>query len=461
MLSRRAVLWLDDRLGAASFARKSLRKAFPDHWSFMLGEIALYAFLILVLTGTFLTFFFVASSREVVYQGPYEPLRGETMSAAYESVLRISFEVRAGMVMRQIHHWAALLFVAAITLHVLRLFFTGTFRRPREVNWVIGVGLLLLGMAAGFTGYSLPDDLLSGTGLRIAYSVLLGIPFIGTWAAFLVFGGEFPTLEMTGRLHVTHIMVLPALIGAALSVHLALVWHQKHTQFPGPRRSEDVVVGSPLWPQYAFKATGLAFVVFGVLALLGGLFQINPVWLYGPFEPTTVSSPAQPDWYIGWLEGALRLAPSWELDLFGVHFPSTFLPGVLFPAVFFGGMLLWPFIEQRFTKDRELHNLLDRPRDNPVRTGIGVGILSFAAIMTLAGSNDVLGTFFDIPVETMTRAFRVLVLAVPPIAGYVAYRVARGLRDRDEHPVRGPRRVVLRRTGEGGFEAATDPAARE
>jgi len=202
---RRLVLWLDDRLGAASFARKALRKAFPDHWAFMLGEVALYAYLALVVTGVFLTFFFTASGEDVVYQGSYAPLRGERMSAAYASVLRLSFDVRSGLVMRQIHHWAALVFVAAIVAHALRVFFTGAFRRPREINWLIGTGLLLLAMAAGFTGYSLPDDLLSGTGIRIAYSVLLSIPVVGTWAAFLFFGGEFPAPITIGRLLALHI----------------------------------------------------------------------------------------------------------------------------------------------------------------------------------------------------------------------------------------------------------------
>ncbi|HEX2025504.1 MAG TPA: cytochrome bc complex cytochrome b subunit, partial [Actinomycetota bacterium] len=414
---RRMVGWLDDRLEVASFARRSLRKAFPDHWSFMLGEIALYCFLILVLTGVFLTFFFAASGREVTYDGSYEPLRGEQMSAAFESVLRISFDVRAGMVMRQIHHWAALVMVGAIILHVIRVFFTGAFRRPREINWVVGVVLLLLAMGAGFTGYSLPDDLLSGTGLRIAYSVLLSAPLVGTWAAFLVFGGEFPAPEIIGRLHVIHIMIVPALITGVLSLHLAVLWRQKHTQFPGPGRTEHNVVGSPLWPTYAAKGAGLAFVVFGVLALLGGLVQINPVWLYGPFDPSVVSSPAQPDWYLGWLEGALRLFPAWDVEVFGREIPEVFWPGVVLPTVFFGVMLLWPFIERRLTGDRDPHHLLDRPRDAPLRSGIGAGVLTFAIVLTLAGSNDVLGPFFGVPVETVTTVLRALVLLLPPVVG--------------------------------------------
>lgn len=458
MVTRRIVGWLDDRLEMASFAKKQLRKAFPDHWSFLIGEVALYSFVILVLTGTFLTFFFVPSTREVVYQGPFEPLQGETVSAAYDSVLRISFEVRAGAVMRYIHHWGALLFLAAISFHVLRIFFTGAFRRPRELNWVIGVGLLLLAMAAGFTGYSLPDDLLSGTGLRIIYSIILGIPFVGPWAAFLIFGGEFPTADMIGRLFVLHIMVVPALLALGIGGHLAIVWRQKHTQFPGPGRSEHVVVGSPFWPHYTLKSTGLALLVFAVLALLAGLFQINQVWLYGPYDATTVSSPAQPDWYIGWIEGALRLGPPWEFRILGVYIPSALLAGVVLPGAFFTIMLLWPFIERRISGDDGPHELLDRPRDRPWRTGVGVGIVVFAGVLTIAGSNDVLAVTLGVPVETLTAVLRVSLLLAPPIAGYGAFLIARNLRDRSEPP---EGRVTLRRTSAGGYEEEEPPSPGE
>ena len=212
MIVPRVIRWFDERLGAASFAKKSLRKVFPDHWSFMLGEVAMYSFVILVITGVFLTFFYVPDVKSVVYHGPYKPLDGQTMSRAYESVMRISFEVRAGLVFRQIHHWAALVMTAAVVFHATRVFFTGAFRRPRELNWVLGVLLLVLTISIGFSGYSLPDDLLSGTGLRIGYSIALSVPVIGTWLAFLVFGGEYPAPDILNRLFVLHVMILPAAI---------------------------------------------------------------------------------------------------------------------------------------------------------------------------------------------------------------------------------------------------------
>jgi ubiquinol-cytochrome c reductase cytochrome b subunit len=446
---RRLVLWLDDRLGAASFARKALRKAFPDHWAFMLGEVAMYAYIALLVTGVFLTFFFTASGEDVVYQGSYAPLRGERMSAAFASVLQLSFDVRSGLVMRQIHHWAALVFVAAIVAHALRVFFTGAFRRPREVNWLIGTTLLLLAMAAGFTGYSLPDDLLSGTGIRIAYSVLLSIPVVGTWAAFLFFGGEFPAPVTIGRLLALHIMLLQGLILAALGLHLAIIWHQKHTQFRAPGRTEDTVVGSPLWPNYAMKSAGLGLAVFAVLAALGGLFQINPVWLYGPYDPTTVSSPAQPDWYIGWLEGTLRLMPNWELRGFGHTIPQPFFPGVFVPGLLIAVYALWPFIEQRLTGDREVHHFLDRARDAPRRSGVGAAALTFVVLLTLAGSNDVMARFFGVPVETVTVVLRGVVLILPLVAGWVTYVVCRELKAAEGHPAAAWHAV--RRGAGGGY----------
>ena len=429
MIVRRTTRWLDDRLRVSSFAHDALNKVFPDDWSFMLGEIALYCFVILVVTGIFLAFFFDPSSNPVLYRGSYAPLHGARVSEAYASVLRLSFDVRAGLVMRQIHHWAALVFVGAIVLHLCRVFFTGAFRRPRELNWMIGVTLLILAMFNGFTGYSLPDDLLSGTGLRIAYSIALSVPWAGTWIAFLIFGGEFPAHEIIGRLYVIHIMLVPGLIIGLLAAHLGILWRQKHTQFPGRGRTETNVVGSRLWPTYAAKSVGLFFATGAVLGALGGLAQINAVWLYGPFEASQVSTPAQPDWYLGWVEGALRLFPALEFRGFGHTIANPFFPAVVLPGLTFALLYAWPFLETRISKDREPHNLLDRPRDCPVRTGVGVGALAFYALLFLAAGNDVVAKTLGVPVGSITVTFRVLVLILPPVLGYAAFRFARALKE--------------------------------
>jgi ubiquinol-cytochrome c reductase cytochrome b subunit len=444
--------WLDSRTGMARVVRSALRKVFPDHWTFLLGEVALFCFVILVLTGTFLTFFYVPSSGLVVYDGPYEPLRGELVSAAYDSVMRLSFEVRAGLLMRQIHHWTALVFVAVVVAHLCRVFFTGAFRRPRELNWLAGFTLLVLVLALGLTGYTLPDDLLSGTGARITYSAALSIPFIGPWVASLLFGGEFPTAELISRFFVLHIFLLPALVAGLIVVHIGLLVLQKHTQYRGGPAREDNVVGRNFWPGQVFLSSGLFFLTAAAVALIGGLFQVNPIWAYGPFDAAVVSSPAQPDWYVGWLDGALRVFPPFEPTILGVTIPSPFIPGIVIPGIAFTIVALWPFIEARITGDREEHHLLDRWWEHPVRTATGVALLSFFGMLTLAGGNDVLAFYFGAEIETLTLAFRVLVIGLPIVAWIVVWRLCRTRLVGGGAEGGPPAGRAVRRTPEGGFE---------
>ncbi|MEA2702086.1 MAG: ubiquinol-cytochrome c reductase cytochrome b subunit, partial [Actinomycetota bacterium] len=423
----RAFRWVDSRLGASRFARSALNKIFPDNWSFMLGEVALYCFVVLLLTGTYLTFFFSPSANVVTYDGSYAPLHGLTMSDAFRSTVHLSFDVRAGLVFRQMHHWAALIFVAAIVAHLCRIFFTGAFRRPRELNWIIGVTLLVLAIFNGFSGYSLPDDLLSGTGLRIAYSIALAVPVIGTWAAFLLFGGEFPSHDIISRLFVLHVLFVPAVILGLIGAHMAILWRQKHTQFPAPGRTEDNIVGSRLWPTYAARSIGLFAGVFAVIAVLGGVAQINPIWLYGPFEPSAVTTASQPDWYMGWIEGALRLFPAWRFHVFGYTVSEMFFPAVVFPGITFGLLYAWPFVESRVTGDRGPHHLLDRPRHRPARTAIGIGALTFYVVLFIAGAQDLAAQKFGLPIPTVTWTLRVLLVVLPPLVALLAYKLCHDL----------------------------------
>ncbi len=427
MKGRRLGRWSDERLGVSRFARTALNKIFPDHWSFMLGEVAMYCFVVLVATGVFLTFFFDASTEEVMYHGKYKPLEGVEMSEAYRSVIQLSWDVRAGLLMRQIHHWAALIFVAAIVTHMCRVFFTGGFRRPREINWMVGVTLLVLAIANGFTGYSLPDDLLSGTGLHIMYAIVLSIPFLGEWLAALIFAGEFPAHDIIGRLYVIHILLIPAVIAVLLGAHLAILWRQKHTQFPGPGRTERNIIGSHLWPTYTARSMALFCLLLATLCALGGLAQINPVWLYGPFHPEAVSTAAQPDWYLGWIEGALRLFPAWETRAFGKTIANPFFPSVLLPGITFVLLYLWPFIEARVTKDYAEHHLLDRPRYRPVRTAIGTGVITFYIVLTLAGAQDVLSQQLDLSITAVVWGLRVLLVVVPLAVALFTYKTCKDL----------------------------------
>ncbi|GAA2922829.1 hypothetical protein GCM10020221_18700 [Streptomyces thioluteus] len=321
--------WADGRLGIYTLAKGGMRKIFPDHWSFMLGEVCLYSFIIIILTGVYLTLFFHPSMNEVVYHGSYVPMQGVRMSEAFKSTLDISFDVRGGLLIRQIHHWAALVFIAGMMVHMMRVFFTGAFRKPREINWLFGFLLLVLGTFTGFTGYSLPDDLLSGTGVRIADGLVMSIPLVGTYISFYLFGGEFPGTDFVSRFYSIHILLLPGIMLGLVVGHLILVFYHKHTQFAGPGRTNKNVVGMPLMPVYMAKAGGFFFLVFGVIAAISAIASINPVWELGPYRPDQVSTNAQPDWYLGMSEGLFRIMPGWEISFAG----HTLVLGVFIPLL--------------------------------------------------------------------------------------------------------------------------------
>ncbi|RMB60259.1 cytochrome bc1 complex cytochrome b subunit [Tessaracoccus antarcticus] len=445
--------WADDRLGLAKLGRGNLRKVFPDHWSFLLGEVALYSFVILLLTGVFLTIWYKPSMAEIEYAGSYQLMKGIPMSEALSSTLNISFDVRGGLLVRQIHHWAALLFVAAAFVHMLRVFFTGAFRKPREVNWLIGVGLLSMSLIAGFAGYSLPDDLLSGTGLRFVDGLIRSIPIIGTWAEFFVFGGQFPGDIIIPRLYMVHILLVPGLLLGLISAHLALVVYHKHTQYPGPGRTENNVVGYPLFPVYMAKAGGFFFVVFGLLVLMGGLFQINPVWLYGPYDPAKITAGSQPDWYMGFVEGAIRIVPNWETHIWGTTWSwNVFVPGLGMMGLLFGLLAAWPFVEAWLTGDKREHHVLDRPRNVPTRTALGVaGITAFSLFM-IGGGNDIIATRFRLDLNAITLFLRVAVFVLPVIAFLITRRVCIGLQRADkERVLHGSESGIISRAPDGGY----------
>jgi ubiquinol-cytochrome c reductase cytochrome b subunit len=432
---------IDSRYHPSAALRRQLNKVFPTHWSFLLGEIALYSFIVLLLTGVYLTLFFDASMAEVTYEGVYQPLRGVEMSKAFASALDISFEVRGGLFMRQVHHWAALMFAASIMVHMARIFFTGAFRRPRETNWVIGSLLLILAMFEGYFGYSLPDDLLSGIGLRAALSsITLGIPLVGTWMHWALFGGDFPCGGLgyqcsadgvlLPRMYALHILLIPGIILALIGIHLAMLWFQKHTDFPGPGKTETNVVGVRVMPIFAVKSGAFFAIITGILGLMGGLLQINPIWQLGPYKPSQVSAGSQPDFYMMWTEGLARIWPAWEFYPFGHTIPAVIWVAVIMGLVF-TLLIAWPFIEQKVTGDRAHHNLLQRPRDVPVRTAIGAMAIAFYMVLTLAAMNDVIAFKFHISLNATTWIGRIGMVVLPAIVYYIAYRWCIGLQRSD------------------------------
>lgn len=453
------VEWLDDRLGLAGVAKKNLRKVFPEHWSFMLGEIALWSFVVLLLSGVFLTFWFQPSMAEVTYEGSYTPFNGLEMSQAYASTLHISFDIRGGLLMRQIHHWAAALFVGAMMAHMLRVFFTGAYRKPREVNWLIGVGLLALGMIEGFAGYSLPDDLLSGTGLRFVDGMIRSVPIVGSYVEFFIFGGEFPGEEIIPRLYMAHILLIPALLLGLIAAHMLLLIYHKHTQWPGAGRTNDNVVGYPMLPVYAAKAGGFFFVVFGFTALMGAIVQINPVWAYGPYNPSEVTAGSQPDWYMGFSEGLVRIMPNWESTFLGLTWSwNVFIPGMGGLGLIFTSLALWPFIERWVTGDQREHHLLERPRNAPTRTGLGVAAITFYGLGWAAGGNDIIATQFHLDIFALTWFFRIGIFVLPVIAFIITRRICIGLQRQDEAKIlHGYETGVLERSPDGGYSERHAP----
>jgi ubiquinol-cytochrome c reductase cytochrome b subunit len=432
-----------------------MRYLFPDHWTFLLGEIALYCFLVLVGTGIFLAMFYDPSAQQGIWHGPYAPLDGTAVSGAYGSVLDLSFRVPGGLLIRQTHHWAALVFIVAIALHLLRIFYTAAYRRPRELNYLVGLTLLGLALVEGFAGYSLLDDLLSGMGLAIGNGVALSIPGLGGPAGALIWDGQFPGgPAFFPRLYAVHIFLMPALLGVLIAVHLLLIVRVRHSQFRGPGRTEGNVVGSPLWPGYALRSVGMLLATAGVLLLLGGLVQINPVWQWGPYEPWIGENGAQPDWYLGWLIGALRLMPNWEIRIAGATVvPNPFFGGLLFPGAVFGTLYAWPWLEQRFlARDTSRHDLLDRPRDNPRRTAFATAFLTMILTVFAFGASDRLFLALGITYTFQLWLFRVLFFVAPVLAGAIAHRICVELRAREAHPLRGVSGQVVRRNAAGGFE---------
>jgi ubiquinol-cytochrome c reductase cytochrome b subunit len=445
--------WADERLGLASAMKKNLRKVFPDHWSFMLGEIALWSFVVLLLTGVFLTLWFTPSMGEVRYNGTYEQLKGIQMSEAYASSLKLSFDVRGGLLMRQMHHWAAMLFIGAMMIHLLRVWFTGAFRKPRELNWVIGCLLLLLGTLEGFTGYSLPDDLLSGTGVRAADGFIKATPVVGTYISFFLFGGEFPGDAIIPRLYTIHVLLIPGLLLALIAAHMLLLVYHKHTQWPGPGRTENNVVGFPMLPVYAAKAGGFFFVVFGVTALMGALLSINPVWKFGPYDPSKVTAGSQPDWYMGWPDGALRIMPGIETHIWGITISwNVMLPILVLPGLMFTILLLLPFLDAWITGDKREHHLLERPRNAPTRTAIMAALMTMYGLFWMAGGNDIIAIKLHASINEITYFLRAAVFIGPVLAFVITRRWCISLQRKDnETLLHGYESGIIMRSPEGGY----------
>ncbi|WP_438829237.1 cytochrome bc1 complex cytochrome b subunit [Streptomyces adonidis] len=457
----RVAEWFEGRLGSSGSLREKARRAFPDHWSFMLGEICLYSFLIIIVTGVYLTLYFHPSMEQVEYQGSYAPLKGQLVSEAFDSTMHISFDVRGGLLIRQAHHWAALVFVAAMLVHMMRVFFTGAFRKPRELTWVFGFLLLILGMFGGLTGYDLPDDLLSGTGLAVVNGTILSIPVVGTYLSMFLFGGEFPGEDLVARFNTIHVLIIPALMVGLLVAHLILVLRHQHTQYPGRGRTNRNVVGLP--PKVrAVKSAGFFFLVSGVVFVMAAIAQINPIWEYGPYRADQVSAGSQPDWYMGVADGLLRVMPGWEITFGGYTLALDNLIPLLVGVGLFLALGAYPFIESWVTGDDREQNLLDRPRNRPVRTALGVAWISFYLVALIGAANDIIALRLHVSVNAVTWAVRIGLVVVPLAAHAITKRWALGLQRRDRDKVlHGRETGIVKRLPHGEFVEVHEPLGQE
>lgn len=403
----------------------------PNHWTTMLGVVTLACVTVVTVTGVMLMFFYVPSSNSTRYLGAYTALDGAEVSQAFASMMRISFDVPGGLLLRQLHHWSALLLPAAVLLQLVATFFTGAFRRPRRGMWLMLFGIYVVSLAGGWSGYALPDDMLSGTGLRITEGIILSIPIVGTWLANLFFGGSFPG-SVLENLYPLHVAVIPVALVMLLVLRGLAAWHHKPPQFPGAQRTDDNVVGVSLFPGAATRAAGLFFVVAGVLVLVSATVTVNPIWLYGPASPGDASAGSQPDWYTGFLDGALRLVPpGWEVSVFNHTLTTALLVPLAVVTLYLLAIAVYPYVEEWITGERRDHHLLDRPRNAPTRTGIGVAAIVFYAVLWAAASADLIATHFSLALEPVI-GFLQLMLVVAPLLGFaLSHRICLALQRKD------------------------------
>lgn len=415
----RALHQLDARVGLSAPLKQLGRKVFPRHWSFLLGHATLSCFLVLIVTGIFLTFFYAPSTEPTIYTGSAALYQGRELPAAYESIVRLTHDVPGGLLVRRLHRAAAMLLIALAALHLVRVVLSGAFRRPREVNYHIGWLLLLLAIASAYTGHLLPLEVLSGTSMRIFYTFIASVPWVGEGLATWVFGGEFPTGTILPRLHIAHVLLLPGLMIGGMLVHLGLVVRQTHTQLPiRGVDGERTVRGETLWPQTAITFATTTLGVAGLLAFSSVLVPWADVDLHGPYELAISTNASQPDWPLFWVFGAQRLYPGFHFDVLGATISGPFIMGVVLPGLFIMLLLAYPWIERHVVGDDGLeHHVMQHPFEVPFRAAVVAGILTLLLVLSVAATTDALARGLLVPVERIVQVLRVVTFVLPPVVG--------------------------------------------
>ncbi len=374
--------WFDERLELGKFKEKFLSKTFPTHPTFLLGETALFSFIVLVATGVFLGFLYEPSTTMV-------SLFGAMVPAAYASVVRIDL-LPMGLIVRRIHHWSAMIMIAAILAHLLRVYFTASYRKPREINWLVGLGLWGIAMVAAFTGYLLPYSQFSVTATSIAYYVSKSAPWVGEWISRLLFAGDFPSDGTVPRFFFMHVMLIPIVLIGLISLHMLLLVKQKHTE---PRSNRDRkeaqggrrLIGVPIWPEQGLISLSFFFFLLFVVVIMATYIPLNPIETYGP--PTPGTPVMRPDWYFLIVYGFLKLVPGdLSFSIFGGKITPETIGGVIFPASTFIVYALIPFLD----RSKEPRHYMENPLHRPFMTSLGIGGIVFMCTMVVAGYIDVL-----------------------------------------------------------------------
>jgi cytochrome b-561 len=374
--------WIDERLELRKFKEKFLSKTFPTHPTFLLGETALFSFITLIITGIFLGFLYEPSTKMV-------SLFGAMVPAAYASVVRIDL-LPMGMIIRRVHHWSAMIMIAAIIAHLLRVYFTASYRNPREMNWLVGLSLWGTAMVAAFTGYLLPYSQFSVTATSIAYYMAKSMPWVGEWISRLLFAGDFPSDGTVPRFFFMHVMLIPTALISLIGLHMLILVKQKHTEPPSNRKRKEAqggkrLIGIPIWPEQTVISLSFFLFLLFVVVAMATYIPLNPIEKYGP--PTPGTPVMRPDWYFLVVYGFLKLVPGdLSFTILGGKITPETIGGVIFPAANFIAYALVPF----FDRSKEPQYYMANPLHRPFMTSLGIGAIVFLCMMVVAGYIDVL-----------------------------------------------------------------------
>ena len=416
--------WLEERLHISRLNDKFLRKAFPVHHSFFLGEITLFSLIILILTGVILALSYEPSNSLVTNSfDPGTAAKPNLIPAAFHSALKIN-AMPFGDMLRRIHHWTANIMVAAAVIHMMRIYFTGAFKKPREINWWIGMMLLIFSALTAVTGYILPYDNYAYNTVKVVYGIVASIPWVGQWVAQAAFAGAFPGEGIIPRIYGYHIMLLPAILIALTAAHMVIMIKQKHTQPQYAKRiAYKKIVGVPLMTQQTPIMLLLALVFAGIIVLFSAFIPVHPVEFFGPPSTTPINN-IKPDWYLLWVFGLLAIIPSFEIHLWGGAIGAEFVGAIVMPTVVLVAMFAVPMLDRA----RDSQYYAENPTNHPVRLAAGVAFMAMLLVMSVAGYKPELISANILTTANANAILWILTVVIPAVCYFGVLGIVRGIR---------------------------------